>query len=421
MPKQAKPLSPSEVSNARGRSKPYILADGGGLFLLVQPNGSRWWRFRYSRPGTGKRNMIAFGTFPEVSLKRAREKRDDARRMIADGVDPGIKRKAESEAGVDSFAAIAREWMEQTEGKRVATTNETIRTRVEADLLPWLGNRPIAEIKAPELLATLRRVEARGSLIVAKRLRQVAGQIFRYAVATGRAERDPSGDLRGALKSPGAERHHAALTTPAEVGALMRAIAEYQGHFVTRCALQLSPLLFVRPGELRQAQWNEIDLEAGQWNIPAARMKMRHAHIVPLSKQAVAILRELWPLTGSGIAAKPGAPSYVFPGARTRTRPMSNNTVNASLRRIGYTSEQMTAHGFRATARTLLAELGWKPDAIERQLAHKASGPLGAAYDRAQYLDERRKMMQAWANYLDALREGATVVPFKRKESGAGR
>jgi len=307
--------------------------------------------------------------------------------------------------------------MEQTRAKRATSTNDTIKTRTEIDLLPWLGMRPINEIKGPELLAVLRRVEARGSLIVAKRLRQIAGQIFRYAVATGRAERDPSGDLRGALKSPGAERHHAALTAPADVAELMRAIDGYAGHFPTRCALQLSPLLFVRPGELRHAEWGEIDLGAGQWRIPAAKMKMKNAHIVPLSTQAVGILRELYPLTGAGIPGKPNAPRYVFPGARSHARPMSGNTVNAALRRIGYTGEQMTAHGFRATARTLLAELGWMPDAIERQLAHKASGPLGAAYDRAQFLDERRRMMQAWGDYLDAMRTGAKVIPFKRKKS----
>jgi integrase len=408
-------LTPSAVKNAKSRAKPYKLADERGMYLLVKSDGARWWRFDYRRPGSPKRNTLSLGIYPDVSLRRAREKRDEARSLLADGIDPSAKRKAESVAGAESFGAIAREWLVQTEGRRVATTNETIRTRLDADLLPWLGKRPIAEIKAPELLAALRRVEARGSLIVAKRLRQVAGQIFRYAVATGRAERDPSGDLRCALKSPGAERHFAALTSPADVGALMRAIDGYTGQFTTRCALQLSPLLFVRPGELRAAEWTDFDLNAGEWRIPAAKMKMRSAHIVPLSKQAVAILRELHPLTGSGILAKPHSPHYVFPGARTRARPMSNNTVNAALRRIGYTGDQMTAHGFRATARTLLAELGWLPDAIERQLAHKASGPLGAAYDRAQFLGERRKMMQAWADYLDSLRAGAKVLPIKRK------
>lgn len=412
-------LTPSAVQNAKPQTKAYKLTDERGMYLLVQPNGSRWWRVDYRRPGSGKRNTLSLGTYPDVSLKRAREKREEARKLLADGIDPGAKRQAERTANPDTFEAIAREWLAQTEAKRVATTNATIKERMEADLLPYIGLRPINDIKAPELLAALRRVEARGSLIVAKRLRQIAGQVFRYAVATGRAERDPSGDLRGALRSPGAERHHAALTSPADVGELLRAIDGYTGSPITRAALVLSPLLFVRPGELRAAEWTEFDLDANEWRIPAAKMKMRTAHIVPLSTQAVGILRDLYPLTGGVIAGKPDAPRYVFPGARSRLRPMSNNTVNASLRRIGYTGEQMTAHGFRATARTLLAELGWMPDAIERQLAHKASGPLGAAYDRAQFLTERRKMMQAWANYLDGLRTGVSVTPISRAKRQA--
>lgn len=406
-------LTPSAVQNAKPKAKPYKLSDGLGLYLLVAPTGSRWWRLKYRRPDSGKENLLSLGTFPDVSLKRAREKRDEARRLLADGIDPGVVRKAEDAATADTFAALAREWIEQTKDTRAAETNRMIRQRTDADLLPYLGDRPINEIRAPELLAALRRVEARGALVIAKRLRQIAGQIFRYAVATGRAERDPSGDLRGALKaSP--ERHHAALTEPAAVGDLLRAIDGYQGSPIVRAALQLSPLLFQRPGEVRAMQWSEIDIDAGEWRIPAERMKMKVAHIVPLSAQAVAILRDLLPLTGAGITAKPDAPRYVFPGARSRQRPMSNNTVNAALRRIGYTGEQMTAHGFRATARTLLAELGWMPDAIERQLAHKASGPLGAAYDRAQFLAERRKMMQAWADYLASLKVGANVVPIRK-------
>lgn len=415
MPKRSEPLSPSAVHNAKPAAKMYVLRDGRGLLLHVEPHGAKLWRLDYTRPGMRKRNLLSLGSYPTVSLKRAREKRDDARALLADGIDPGAKRKAEAASNPDTFAAIAREWVEQTEAKRAASTNKTIRERIDADLIPWLGERPIASITAPELLATLRRVEARGSLIVAKRLRQTAGQIFRYAVATGRAERDPSGDLRGALKSPAAERHHAAFTDPADVAGLLRAIDGYSGSPITRAALMLSPLLFVRPGELRAAEWPELDLDAGEWRIPARKMKMRQPHIVPLSSQAVAILRDLQPLTGGVIFGKPDAPRYVFPGARTRMRSMSNNTVNASLRRIGYTGEQMTAHGFRATARTLLAELGWLPDAIERQLAHKASGPLGAAYDRAQFLKERKKMMQAWADYLDKLRTNANVVPIKRR------
>jgi len=407
-------LNDRACKNAKPRETSYRMSDGLGLYLEVMPNGSKYWRCKYRFGGKEKR--LAFGVYPIVSLKGARDKRDAARKLIANGVDPSATKRATkiAQTGADSFEAIAREWLEQTEAKRVATTNDTIKSRVEADLLPWLGKRPINDIKAPELLATLRRVEARGSLIVAKRLRQIAGQIFRYAVATGRAERDPSSDLRGALKSPGAERHFAALTSPADVGTLMHAIDGYQGQYITRCALALSPLLFVRPGELRSAEWPEFDLEVGEWRIPADKMKMRQAHIVPLSTQAVAILLDLHALTGNGIPAKPDAPRYLFPGARSHTRPMSNNTVNAALRRIGYTGEQMTAHGFRATARTLLAELGWKPDAIERQLAHKASGPLGAAYDRAQFLAERRKMMQAWADYLDKLRvdDKNKIVPL---------
>lgn len=406
------PLTDPACRKATPEAKPKRLADGGGLYLEVMPNGSKYWRLKYRFGGKEKR--LALGVYPEVSLKDARVKRDEARRQLREGFDPGAAKRAAriAQTGGDSFGALAREWLEQTSAKRVESTNRTIQARLEADVLPWLGSRQINDIKAPELLSVLRRVEARGSLIVAKRLRQIAGQIFRYAVATGRAERDPSADLRGALKTPGGERHHAALTTPADVGALMRAIDGYQGQFITRCALQLSPLLFVRPGELRAAEWPEFDLDAGEWRIPAAKMKMRQAHIVPLSQQAIAILTELHPLTGHGVPGRPDAPRYLFPGARSRTRPMSNNTVNAALRRIGYTGDQMTAHGFRATARTLLAELGWQPDAIERQLAHKASGPLGAAYDRAQFLSERRKMMQSWADYLDTLRRGADVIPL---------
>lgn len=405
-------LTDPACRKAQPEAKIRRLADGAGLYLEVNPNGSKYWRLKYRYGGKEKR--LAIGVYPEVSLKEARDKRDAARRILREGTDPGAAKRAAklSQTGADSFGALAIEWLEQTNAKRTHKTNVTIKARLNADILPWLGKRPINEIRAPELLAALRRVEARGSLIVAKRLRQIAGQIFRYAVATGRAERDPSSDLRGALKSPGAERHHAALTAPAEVSALMRAIEGYQGQFVTRCALQLSPLLFVRPGELRAAEWPEFDLEAAEWRIPAAKMKMRQAHIVPLSRQALNILRELHPLTGQGVTGKPDLPRYLFPGARSRARPMSNNTVNAALRRIGFAGDQMTAHGFRATARTLLAEQGWKPDAIERQLAHKASGPLGAAYDRAQFLTERRNMMQAWADYLDSLKRGAAVIPL---------
>lgn len=276
---------------------------------------------------------------------------------------------------------------------------------LETFLFPYLGSRRAADITAPELLAALRRVEARGIHETTHRVKQRAGQVFRYAVATGRAERDPSADLKGAL-APVVSRNHAALTRPDEIAELLRAIAGYQGHAVASAALKLAPLVFVRPGELRRMEWQELDLDAAEWRIPASKMKMREAHIVPLSRQAVAILRELEPLTGRG--------QYVFPSVRTASRPMSENTLNAALRRLGYTKEQMTAHGFRAMASTRLNEMGWDADVIERQLAHAERNKVRAAYNRAQYLTERRRMMQAWADHLECLKAGASVVPIRR-------
>jgi integrase len=276
---------------------------------------------------------------------------------------------------------------------------------MERDLFPWIGKRPISEIKAPELLGALRRVESRGALESARRLKIIAGQVFRYAVATGRAERDPSGDLKGALAPP-QERHHAAITDPKDVAPLLRAIDGYQGHFVVKCALRLAPLFFVRPGELRHAEWAEIDLDEAIWNIPAHKMKMKQAHIVPLCKQAVEILTELKKLTG--------ASRYVFPSGRTYARPMSENAILAALRRMGYDKDTMTGHGFRAMARTILDEvLQVRPDFIEHQLAHAVRDPNGRAYNRTAHLIERRKMMQTWADYLDGLKDGAVVIPFK--------
>jgi integrase len=275
-------------------------------------------------------------------------------------------------------------------------------------VFPWLGSSPVGEINAPELLAVLRRIEGRGALETAHRIHQVSGQVFRYAIATGRAQRDPSADLRGALP-PVREKHHAALSKPADVAGLMRAIAGYQGSFVVRCALRLAALTFVRPGELRKAEWSELDLDEGMWRIPARRMKMRAEHLVPLSRQAVEILRELHPLTGAG--------RYVFPGARTTGRPMSENAITAALRRMGYERGQMTAHGFRTMASTLLNELGWPADAIERQLAHVERDGVRDAYNRAEYLAERRRMMQAWADYLGGLTAGSSVIPLRATTS----
>ena len=403
-------LSPSTVANAKPSEKPYKLADERGMFLLVNPNGSRWWRFRYRRPGTRKENLLSLGTYPDVSLKRAREKRDDARRLLADGIDPGDKRKAEAVAAADTFEAVAREWYAKFSPDWAPDhANRTLR-RLERDAFPWIGSKPIASVTAPDILAILERIDARGARETAHRARTNIGQVIRYGIATGRTQADPTFALRGAIPTP-TERNHAAITEPGQLGELLRAIDAYNGAFPTRCALQLAPLVFVRPGELRHAEWVEIDLDAAEWNIPAEKMKMRQPHIVPLATQAVEILRTLQPLTERSI--------YVFPGGRSSKRPMSNNAINAALRRLGYDKDTVTAHGFRATARTILDEgLHFRPDIIEHQLAHAVKDANGRAYNRTSFLPERRKMMQAWADYLDALREGTgKVVSMKRKAS----
>lgn len=411
MPKRADPLTPSAVANAKPQAKPYKLPDGRGMLLLVNPDGSKLWRWRYRRPVTGTENMLALGAYPETSLRLAREKREEARALLADGIDPGEHRKAEKAAGMEraanSFEVIAREWL----GRQ--TWVEHYRVKVEAwmanDVYPYIGGRPVAELSASEFLRVGRRMEERGAIESAHRVLQTCGQVMRYAIATGRADRNPVADLKGALAAP-AERHHAAITEPGALGGLLRAIEGYSGDPTTRAALKLSALLFVRPGELRHAEWTEIDLDAAEWNIPAGKMKMRQPHLVPLCGQAVAILRELQPLTGRG--------QYVFPGGRSPRRPMSNNAINAALRRMGYGTDTVTAHGFRATARTILDEvLGYRVDYIEHQLAHAVKDPNGRAYNRTAHLPERRKMMQGWADYLDALRTGGAVVPFKRKAS----
>ena len=408
------PLTDTAIRSAKPQAKPFKLFDGGGLHLIVTPTGGKWWRWKY-RFG-GKAKGLSFGVYPDVSLKSAREKRDAARKQVAAGVDPGAARKAEklAQAGAESFEAIAREWPAKFSPGWAASHGDRILRRLENDIFPWLGKRPIAEIKAPELLAVLRRIESRGALETTHRAMQNCGQVFRYAVATGRTERDPTGDLRGALPPP-KEKHHASIIEPKRVAELLRAIDSYQGFFATKCALQLAPLVFVRPGELRKAEWPEIDLDKGEWRIPAERMKMREQHIVPLSRQAVEILRELEPLTNRSMPSRPNALCYVFPSARTRERPMSENAILAALRRMGYTKEEMTGHGFRSMASTLLHEQGWNHQVIERQLAHAERNAVSAAYNFAEHLPERRKMMQVWADYLDGLKASANVIPlFKR-------
>lgn len=405
------PLTDIQIRKAKGgitpagvrTEKPYKMADGAGMYLEVAPGGGKWWRFKYRF--AGKETRVSLGVYPDVSLKDARERRDQARRQLAAGIDPAEHKKARKLALItgdeNSFEIVAREWYAKFAPTWVPSHSDKIIRRLERDVFPWIGKRATKDITPPELLAVVRRIESRGALETAHRALANCGQVLRYAVATGRAERDSSADLRGALP-PVRQRHHATIIDPTAIGALLRAIEGYTGSLVTKCALRLAPLVFVRPGELRRAEWAEFNLDAAEWRIPAERMKMRVHHIVPLSTQAVAILRELQPLTGVS--------RHVFPGARTRSRPMSENTVNAALRRLGYGSDDMTGHGFRSMASTLLNEQGWHRDAIERQLAHAERNPVRAAYNFAEHLPERRKMMQAWADYLDALRSGAANV-----------
>jgi integrase len=338
-----------------------------------------------------------------------REKRDDARKLVADGVDASAKRQAERATHAETFEAIGREWLELQSKSLAAETMEILGTRLKSFLYPYVGSRPVASITAQELLTALRRIEARGRHETAHRVRALAGRVLRYAVATGRAQHDVAADLKDAL-APVKSRNFASVTEPARVGELLRAIDGYSGQPITAFALKLAPLVFVRPGELRGAEWSEFDLDAAEWRIPAARMKMGEQHIVPLSRQAVVILRELEILTGRG--------RYVFPSLLSLERPMSNNTVNAALRRLGYGSDEQTGHGFRSMASTLLNEQGFPPDVIELQLAHSERNKVRAAYNKAQRLAERRKMMQAWADYLDGLKagEGGKVVPIYRPQ-----
>lgn len=403
------PLTDTAIRKAKPTDKPQRLFDGGGLYLEISPAGGKLWRWKYRHGGKEKR--LALGTYPDVSLSEARQRHAEARKLLAAGIDPGEQRKAEKAAGADraanSFEVVAREWLAKQTW--VPGYLDKVAAWMGNDVFPYIGGRPIAELTAPEFLRVARRIEERGAIESAHRIMQNCGQVMRYAIATGRADRNPVADLKGAL-TPAQESHHAAITDPAGLGGLLRAIDGYSGDPATRAALKLAPLLFVRPGELRQAEWSEFDLDRAEWNIPAEKMKMRQPHLVPLCEQAVAILRELQPLTGRG--------QYVFPGGRSPRRPMSNNALNAALRRMGYAKEVMTAHGFRASARTLLDEvLGFRPDYIEHQLAHAVRDPLGRAYNRTQHLPERRKMMQAWADYLDSLREGGNVVPLRAKAS----
>ena len=395
-------LTATEVKQAKPGDKTRKLTDGGGLYLQIHPSGAKYWRhdYRYA----GKRKTLALGVYPEVSLKRAREKHQEAKTKLRDGIDPGEQRKIEKLtrhiAAANSFEAIGHEWFKAKMLDKSKSHQDRTLSALERDLFPSLGSRPISNITAPELLATLRKIEDRGAIETAHRAKQTAGQIFRYAVATGRAERDPSGDLKGALQNP-KKKHLAAITEPDQVGQLMLAIEGYTGSPAVYAALRLSPLLFQRPGEIRHMEWSEINWEEERWEIPAEKMKIRQPHIVPLCNQAMEILRDIQPLTGRG--------KYVFPSARGASRCLSENGVRTALRTLGYDNDTMTPHGFRAMARTLLDEiLGYRIDWIEHQLAHAVKDPNGRAYNRTAHLSDRKKMMQDWADYLELLRAKAT-------------
>lgn len=401
-------LTDPRVRNAKAKEKAYKLTDEKGLFLLVNKNGSKYWRMDYRF--AGKRKTLAIGVYPVVSLKDARGKLEDARKLLREKVDPSEVKKSEKRSQrvvvADGFESVAREWITKFSQEWTAEHKERITRRFELNIFPWLGDKDVANVTAPELLTLLQRIENRGALDTAHRTHQNCGQVFRYAISTGKATTDPAASLKGALPTV-SSKHHASITDPVEIGKLLRVINGYTGNFVTKCALRLAPLVFVRPGELRNAEWKEIDLDSQEWRIPAEKMKMKQLHIIPLSSQSIEIMKELYPLTGHG--------KYLFPSVRSASRPMSENTVNGALRRLGYTKKEMTGHGFRSMASTLLNEQGWHWDAIERQLAHSEHNSARAAYNYAEHLPERIKMMAHWADYLGGLAGGADIITLKNK------
>lgn len=406
-------LTDIQVKTAKPKEKDYKLPDGDGLHIQVTRAGGKWWRFRYFF--AGKEKMLSFGTYPDISLAEARSRRHEARNLVANGVNPSAEKKAVKEARAElqanSFEVIARDWHKHMVSRKEWSTDHaaTIMNRMETDIFPWIGNEPITEVSAKEIKSILDRVRSRGVIETARRALTIMGQVYRFAIMTDRAEYDISAGFRGYLPATSKTRKHmASVTDPKELAPLLRAIDTYQGGFVAQCALKLLPLVFVRPGELRHVEWSEIDLEAAEWNIPAAKMKMNADHLVPLSRQAIHILEELQPLTGNS--------KYVFPSTRSYSRCMSDNTINAAFRRMGFDGDTITGHGFRATARTILDEvLHQRVDFIEHQLAHAVKDPNGRAYNRTAHLVERKKMMQLWADYLDSLKAGAKVIPFKRE------
>jgi integrase len=403
------PLTDTQIRNARYNPDGMgnRLTDGGRMYLQLDKSGAKYWRMNYRFAGKDK--TLALGVYPEVSLSAARKRRDEAREKIAAGVDPSTAKKADKRAArlaaINTFDAVALAWMDERRPYVEPAQYDKTLARFKNDALPWLGKRPIAEIEAPEILDVLKRVDSRGARFTAHRLRGEISRVFRYGIKEGLCKSDPARDLLGAIP-PAQTEHFASITEPAKVGEMLRAFDGFTGTFPVLCALKLAPLLFVRPGELRQAEWTEIDLDKGEWRYHVNKTKTEH--LVPLATQAVAVLRELHALTGSG--------RYVFPGARDRKRPMSEAAVNAALRRLGYdTRTEITGHGFRAMARTILhEELEQKPEVIEHQLAHAVPDNLGGAYNRTRFIKERRAMMQIWADYLDQLKAGAKVIPIDK-------
>jgi integrase len=398
-------LTDLTVRNIKPAAKPFKRTDEKGLYLYVMPSGGKLWRMQYYFEG--KQKVLALGKYNDVSIKEARERRDEARKLLANGADPGavkrVQKAAKHERAANSFEVVAREWFEKWKTYKAESHSSKVIARLEKDVFPWMGGRPVADITAPMVLEVLRRIEGRGVIDTAHRAKESISQVMRYAISTGRAERDPCPDLRGALQTFRGG-HFASLTTPVEVGELLRSIDAFKGTYTVRAALRLAPLVFVRPGELRAAKWSDIDLEKAEWRYFVTKTRIKH--LIPLSRQAVAILRDLQPLTGGG--------EHVFPG-RDPKKFISNSTLNAALTRMGYnTKTEITGHGFRALARTLIAEeLGFQPEIIEHQLGHRVLDTLGTAYNRTKYLDQRRIMMQTWSDYLDKLKAGADVIPIR--------
>jgi integrase len=399
-------LTVTAILNAKSGKKTRRLTDGNGLYLEISKTGGKWWRFKYRFAGKEKR--LSLGVFPAISLKAARGRRDEARKLVAGGVDPGEHRRAVKAAGAERaqncFEVVALEWFDKRSPSWKPSHSDRILSRLKRDVFPWVGSRPITEISAPELLDVMRRIESRGALETAHRTLSSCGRVFRYGIATGRAVRDPSADLRGALM-PVKGDHFASVTEPEQVARLLRMLDGYVGTPVVCAALRLAPLVFVRPGELRHARWADVDLEAAEWRYTVTKTNTQH--VVPLADQAVEILRDLEPITRRS--------GFVFPSARGAGRPMSDNAILAAMRRMGIEKDEMSGHGFRAMARTILDEvLGFRPDIIEHQLAHAVRDPLGRAYNRTSHLQERKKMMQVWADYLDGLKRGAEVISLHR-------